>query len=91
MMLLTAVSRQAGGPLSCCVPLADKAVLTSSDHPSWEYASPLQAAEETVRSLMTKIQGRGCKEDFQPNPSLLQNGQVSYTALALLSSVLMAS
>ena len=30
-----------------------------------------------MRSLMTKIQGRGCKEDFQPNPSLLQNGQVS--------------
>ena len=37
-----------------------------------------------MRSLMTKIQGRGCKEDFQPNPSLLQNGQVSYAALALL-------
>ena len=29
---------------------------------------------------MTKIQGRGCKEDFQPNPSLLQNGQVSNAA-----------
>ena len=36
-----------------------------------------------MRSLMTKIQGRGCKEDFQPNPSLLQNGQVSYAAPAL--------
>eukprot|EP00891_Asterochloris_glomerata_P003517 jgi/Astpho2/3517/Aster-06431 len=44
------------------------------------------AAEETVRSLMTKIQGRGCKEDFQPNPSLLQNGQVDFMPAKAMSA-----
>ena len=48
----------------------------------------VQAAEETVRSLMVQIKGRGCKENFQANPALLQNGQVGSLEAACYPRIL---
>lgn len=37
----------------------------------------LEAAKAQVVVLLTTMKARGCKEEFEPNPTLLQNGQVS--------------
>lgn len=42
----------------------------------------VQAAETQVQEQLTAIKLRGCKEEFVPNPALLQNGQVLFDAWA---------
>jgi len=43
------------------------------------------AAEELAKQMLVKIQSRGCKEDFIPNPDLLSEGKVEFLAADALS------
>ena len=36
----------------------------------------LQAAEEQLKALQAQIVQRGCKEEFQPDPTLMKDGKV---------------
>lgn len=36
-----------------------------------------------MKTLLAQIQQRGCKEDFQPDPALLKDGQVSLYCILL--------
>ncbi|GFR47804.1 hypothetical protein Agub_g9580 [Astrephomene gubernaculifera] len=51
----------------------------------------LGAAEERCRQLQTSLRERGCVEEFTPNPTLLQEGQVDFLPARSLTDTELAA
>jgi hypothetical protein len=91
MDIRTAWFEECGGP-----PIGNKLALERS---AWQQPvasgaisqrGKQAAAEEMVRTLMTQIKSRGCTEEFEPNPALLQEGLVDFLPSKAMSAEEMA-